>query len=349
MIIGVCGFGYSGSGAVIDLLKGYRKLSVLDKFEFSFVYSPDGIEDLRYQLVEKPTRYMSSDVAISRFISYFNGKNNEIRKITHGEYYRASNEFVNSLIQTKWRGYWMFDFFEGGFWEKNISFRLFHARLFKLISKFSNKAFDLPPVRNMYLSVQPSDFDKKAKKYISAIIDSINAEEGSCIVLNQPFPANDPSRVFKYFDHPKAIVVDRDPRDLYVLLKKVISSKCRFIPFDNVENFIEYYELLHKGNFSNSDDVLYLRFEDLMYDFDVTKQKIEAFLGLDNMYDSELSSFDPLISIENTCLYRKYQDLDSDIAKIEKHLTKWLYNFDDKKIKPIGGKSYQELLKLADK
>ena len=349
MVIGICGYGYTGSGAIIDFLKGYKSLTVLDDFEFSFVYTPDGIEDLYYHLVECPTRYMSSDIAISRFKLYVNGKNSEIEHSTRGAYLNASNEFIDSLIQVKWLGYWMFDYFEAGFWKKNIAFRLIHNRIFKLLSKFSNKTYDIPPMRDMYMSVNPDDFVAKAKKYISAIIESMNKENGSNIILNQPFPANDPSRAFKYFDDPRAIIVDRDPRDLYVLLKKVITTKCRFIPFENVNSFIEYYRALHRCSTEKEDNVLHIQFEDMMYEFEATKKRIEQFLGIQDDFDDSISKFQPMVSIENTRLYNNYPDLKTDIQKIESELSEWLYDFDGKKVQPSGGKSYNELLTLADK
>ena len=70
MIIGVCGLGYTGSGAVIDLLKEYSGLQVEDKDEFGLVFRPDGLQDLCYQ-VTHPRRYMSSDMAIHRFIRLY--------------------------------------------------------------------------------------------------------------------------------------------------------------------------------------------------------------------------------------------------------------------------------------
>ena len=69
MIIGVCGLGYTGSGAVQDLLKEYEEIEDLTgDYEFGFVYKPDGILDLRHHLVEAPCRDLSSNVAIKRFL-----------------------------------------------------------------------------------------------------------------------------------------------------------------------------------------------------------------------------------------------------------------------------------------
>ena len=54
MIIGVCGYGYSGSGAVCDFLHEWDSCSCCPMdMEFSLLYIPHGIQDLEYQLMEK--------------------------------------------------------------------------------------------------------------------------------------------------------------------------------------------------------------------------------------------------------------------------------------------------------
>lgn len=66
MVVGLCGFGYSGSGAVFDLLLEYTGLRVSKDCEMSFLYRPDGLTDLHYHLTH-PARFFSSDYAIKRF------------------------------------------------------------------------------------------------------------------------------------------------------------------------------------------------------------------------------------------------------------------------------------------
>lgn len=74
MIVGVCGLGYTGSGAVLDLLKEFDENYVIDAMEFALAYTPDGLEDLEYHLVKSPSRYFSSDIAIKRFKNYIKSR-----------------------------------------------------------------------------------------------------------------------------------------------------------------------------------------------------------------------------------------------------------------------------------
>ena len=64
--LGVCGFGYSGSGAVVDLLKNNDNIMYPEIGEFTLTYLPDGLKDLRYNLFDNCSRFFSSDVAIMR-------------------------------------------------------------------------------------------------------------------------------------------------------------------------------------------------------------------------------------------------------------------------------------------
>ena len=70
MIVDVTGFGWSGSGAVHDLLREYDDVhfASFDDFEFTLLWMVDGIADLEYKLCEKHCRYGDSDRAISRFL-----------------------------------------------------------------------------------------------------------------------------------------------------------------------------------------------------------------------------------------------------------------------------------------
>ena len=83
-----------------------------------------------------------------------------------------------------------------------------------------------------------------------------------------------------------------------------------------------------------------VKFEDLVYNYDKTKSKIEDFCGLKE-HVSPMKKFNPNSSIHNTMLYKKYTDYHDDIAKIEYQLKKSLYNFELYNIKPdLNKKSF---------
>ena len=66
--VSVSGIGYSGSGAVIDLLCEFERCKdACGDDEFVFAYYPDGLDDLSYHLLTGISRFHSSDIAIMRF------------------------------------------------------------------------------------------------------------------------------------------------------------------------------------------------------------------------------------------------------------------------------------------
>ena len=71
MVIDVTGFGWSGAGAVHDLLREYDdvQFAAYDfDWEFTLLWSVDGIYDLEHKLCEKHCRFVDSNAAIKRFM-----------------------------------------------------------------------------------------------------------------------------------------------------------------------------------------------------------------------------------------------------------------------------------------
>lgn len=337
MIIGVCGHGYSGSGAVIDLLKEYSDCKVLDECgEFPYAYMPDGLSDLEHHLIEKPVRYMSSDVAIKRFVFMIKAKNSlrsPIKKCTNKKFYSLSMEYVSQLVDLEWYGFWSTDFLLGNWYKRNIEFRLLNRTIFPFLKNIGmNKIIPIPPDRKMYLSVNPEMFFEKTKRYTSNLIMAISGDSKiGKIVLNQPFPSNCPSLYFHYYDDPYAIVVNRDPRDIYCLIKYVIKSFASWLPTEHVEDFVVYYRAMRKIKRINEDvdnKILTIQFEDLIYNFSNTQKCILDFCGLSNNKNGN-TYFEIEKSRANTMIFKNDFVNQNDIQYIENELEKFLYDFDN--------------------
>ena len=323
MVIGICGYGYTGSGAVIDLLKEYKDIQVSDDFEFALTYWPDSIQDLEYHLCYAPARFFSSDTAIRRFHTFVEKENKSpkgwYKVATQGKFKEISEQYINKVTQLTWKGRWMIDPFLCSEFIRTIKYRLLGRciKWFPRVERMLN--------RKMYFSIAPVDFLEHTKDYINDLLSAMGYHNSGTVVLNQPFPANEPAQSMKYFTDPRAIIVDRDPRDTYILMKKHTSA--RWAPIDNVEKFILYYRQL-RLNKEESNRVLYLRFEDLVYQYERTVKVIEEFCGL-GIHIRPRSFFDPMVSINNTRLYQRYPELDADIKLIEKELTEFLFNFSE--------------------
>ena len=81
-------------------------------------------------------------------------------------------------------------------------------------------------------------------------------------------------------------------------------------------------------NSLNSDCVLHVRFEDLIYEYEETVKKIETFTGYSD-HILKRKFFDPDVSINNTQIFNNpsYKSDIELIRKIEVALPEYLYDF----------------------
>jgi hypothetical protein len=137
----------------------------------------------------------------------------------------------------------------------------------------------------------------------------------------------------KFFSDPRCIIVDRDPRDLYVMVKNVYGMNAMFIPSDTVEHFIEYYKRLRDDRlWKGADKILFIRFEDLIYKYAETVGIIEKFVGpVLGTHVKPKEFFNPEVSIANTNVFGKFPQDAEAIKRIEVELSEFLYPFDNEK------------------
>ena len=328
MIIGVCGYGYTGSGAVIDLLREYNGLQVCDDLEFDFLYAPGGINDLSFHLCKCPIRYLSGNTAIKRFIQLidsWSSPNSLYMKATKGKFKSISMDYVDSLIQCRYKGLDNYDIVFSSMLKRNLKYRL-GMRIKWILGSFGDRFAQNYLYTDMYVAIEPEDFLLKSKNYLRRIIESLGYHNIEKLVLNQPYPAENPEIFFEYYDEPYAIIVDRDPRDLFILSREVLKMDGSFIPTDTVENFILFYKKTHHNR--DNERVINLRFEDLIYNYEQTVFKLENKLKLET-HTCKKKYFNPYISINNTQLFKKYKKYEVEIKIIEKELSEFLYPFED--------------------
>ncbi len=343
MIVGICGLGYSGSGAVTALLKEYKETQVFSDFEFNFSYIPDGLEDLEYHLMKHCARYYDSDVALRRYLKFVkraNTKRSALRRVTYNKIVPLTKNYIDDITQLKWSGFWEADMTHVSRLQYNFNIRLL-SRVYKLIFKLTHKHHKILPNRTMYMSVAPQNFYDRSKKYINDILKMMGRDASKITVLDQPFSGDRPQNSFPFYDDPKAIIIDRDPRDLYLVAKRIGSVVGRFMPADDVETFVEYYKLLRKNIDENEDKgkILRLRFEDLIYEYDKTVAQIEEFIGIKE-HTAKKQFFKPQVSINNTQLFRIFPENERDVKYIEENLKEYLYPFEDYPSFKHTGKSF---------
>ncbi len=332
MIVGLCGFGYTGSGAVYDLLKEYTGLKIAKDYEISFLYRPDGLQDLQYHLMH-PVRFFSSDYALLRFNniikSFFNVHPELWGLKSYKPIYELTEKYLDSLVDVKWQGWWSHDI---------CNMNGFSLLLYRLLNKITSPFPSLNIrmqrslyYRDMYLSVKPESFLITTQKYLEDLFLILGYDiDKETVVLNQPFSADNPSASYAFFKAAKAIVVDKDPRDLYIMLKRESFRDCAWTPTEKVEDFVNYYKLLRRNYTDiNREHDLLIKFEDLVYEYDKSVTAIEKYIGVDsNTHINPKKFFNPKKSINNTQLFRKYPEMGKDIDYIEKKLDEYLFDYD---------------------
>ena len=69
-----------------------------------------------------------------------------------------------------------------------------------------------------------------------------------------------------------------------------------------------------------------MKFEDLVYHYDVTTKKLRDFLHLGENPNPK-SIFDPSMSMANTQIWKRYPEFKKDIEYIERELEEYLFDF----------------------
>ena len=327
--IGVCGYFSTGSSAVIDLLKEFDGVNALDNGEFLLAYYPDGLEDLEYHLLN-PHKIMISVVAIARFRKFV--KFSTFQQMTGGKINKAADEFLNKIVQFSFDGFGgLADSYLLPSWKifarkcaAKISRGLKCAKIFEFYTKLASHKIEL--------SLIPENFDSAAKEFIAESLDSIGYLPSKINVVNQAFEACDPVKSFKYFDNPRAILVDRDPRDHYLFTKIFLQPRGlgNSVPCNNIDDYIRYYKLLrsYPEGLHSRNDVMFINFEELIYDYENAVKRVADFCEVsEHIHKSEY--FKPTHSRSNSQLFKKYTDFKEDIEKIERELSEYLFHFED--------------------
>lgn len=328
MIIGACGFGATGSSVVTDYLKEFDDILVKDDLEFTYLTALDGLLYLERALMNPFNRTADSIYALKRFEELAERKKRSYNRYgLSPECFKESVEkFINAVTMTKW--YWL---------DGRIKYRyrskyfLHHFVLHKVIPKLEKKnghRVNNWPKTEVRLSVRPDNFYEAARIHIDELLSGMGLDQEKIIALDQPFSGNNPQACFPFYKDPYAVVVDRDPRDLYVFGKTKLMGKMNFFPIDKVEDFIVYYRCLRKDQpyLQDHPRILRIRFEDMVYEYDKTTARLKEFLHLPENPRPK-SVFDPSLSIANTQVFKRYPQFEDDVKKIEEALPEYLFDF----------------------
>lgn len=330
MIVGITGYGATGASAYIDLLKEFEGIQSLpSSIEFQLLQQQDGICDLKYYLV-KAGRRLSTNCILKRFQkNILNPRIYNVNKITGGKYKSLTEEYFKKLVQIQWQGKSGFDPVDIKSFYDVLSMRMVNRAINKILRNINGKYGWPLPQKRYFSYFNEEEFDRITSEYLHGILESLGFFNDSPIMLEQIFNTTHPTEGMEYFDDARSLVIDRDPRDVYVISNMTMRSGASFMPnTGDVKDFVSYYRALHTPK-SNDPRVIYLQYEDLIYDYEQTILKISELLGLKHV--NKGAFFKPEYSINNTQQYLKHPELEKEIQYIEEHLIDLLYPFDEKK------------------
>lgn len=344
-IITCAGYHGTGSSLITDLLKEFSNTKSFGNYEFRFLQDPNGVGELEEKLLRNNNR-LNSDRTIYDFRRFIKKickndlkfwKKNSYKKIFNNKFQEITNNYIERLIELKWRGSWLDSKIRDrdGIELYKYKLKRMIAIFFKIVEKVFKISTRRSIVREEFIYSYPSEekFLLETKKYLENLWEATNTKE-EILGFDQLVPVCNINKYIRYFNNIKVIVVDRDPRDLYVLNKYF--WKDTVVPVDNVEIFIKHFKLLRKHQKFETEDkekVLKIKFEDAIYNYEKTLVKIIKFLDLKGKHVDKFKFFDPKKSINNTQVY-KYNFVDqNDIKKIEKELKEYCYEFPIKTIR----------------
>lgn len=334
-VFATTGFYGSGSSAVTDLLKEYDNICVKGNFEVSFFFGYHGIQNLYYWLIkgkrlqdEAIEDFLNDAYTLSRF-----GKKINYEKYFNNNFLLLTNKYVDKI-----RGDEI-----GEYYYSNI---LRMSKSKRLIWRLANKIYCIPNFvynkthpdvreKNIRLygkrkkrysyDVSEDEFNICTKEYLNNLFECA-ADGKDVIFLDGLIATHNVDDVSKYVDTLKLVIVKRDPRDMYLAGKYV--WKTNAVPSE-VNDFINWYNARMKIFTYKNSDVLEIQFEDMVFDYENTVQKIERFYGIrKEQHILVRKYFDPAVSSQNCGLWNKYINEEEAINKIKNQLNDYLYDKD---------------------
>ncbi|MBP5294756.1 MAG: hypothetical protein J6Y95_03455 [Lachnospiraceae bacterium] len=328
MIIGIAGYGYSGASAYIDVLKEFDGMqSLANNNEFPIFQQTDGVFDLRHALVEEPRRLNVSSAVVRFTRNTQDTRSNKLEKLSGGRYSKLSKAYIESLTDVSWKGRSAFD--PGDIRNKleqpvlNFPNRVIR----KILRIFNKKAIWPRPKDRFFTMVTPERFQEETQKYVKELLLSLNFDLGQDIILEQVFNTLEPLKGAEYFEgEVLSLVIDRDPRDIFLLTNILHPEKCSFMPCGgSVEDFVYYYKALHRPG-DEDPRILRMNFEDLVFYHDETIGRLEE--RLHRKIVRKGTTFKPERSVNNVHMFRNYPQYEKEFRYIEEHCAEYLYDFE---------------------
>jgi hypothetical protein len=326
--ISCVGFHATGAGVIDDLLREFDNVSQgAYEVEARMLQDPDGVSDLEYNLLENPHR-LNSGYAVKRFLKYVRMTSRTYHKVFGKKWEEISKEYAERLTKITYPGYW-----HGDLWLLSPVWRGYFLYR-RALAKMSPKPIRKPPYYNYFpwlktrhVCIGEEEFLEATRDYVDALCETMNRDHREFVLLDQVLSPSNPARYFRYVRDLKVVIVNRDPRDVYIYLKHV---KDHVLP-QTPEEFCAVFRDTHKIQSEVSPDLcMQVQFEDMIYKYDEYVPKVMEFIGVtEEHHTRKKTRFNPEISIKNTRLWERYPQYAKEAEIIAKLLPEYLYPYED--------------------
>ena len=339
--IDISGYGASGKTALINMLQEFDERYYVPhhSFEFGLLRIQGGLVNLFQDLVSNwsPSR---SDTAIKNFdkltrkmaynpnwyniVGRFFSTGMRYNHYFNGLFLQETQKYIEKLIEFKYKGLSPYPF-------QNIPLLRYSVK--KILSKIFGRNDYFSEV--MLLSINDEDcFYQYTRDYLNNLFALVAGPSTQVFALYNTCEPYNPLQSLNFFHAIKQIIVDRDPRDLYLSTKQVDQfvgiDHQGFSASDDLESFVYRYRKLRESsniNLEASDKVLRVCFEDLVLRYDEICNKIYRFLGEDSsVHVNKKKYFNPDVSVKGVGMW-KSTNKKNEIAYISQHLSKYCRDY----------------------
>lgn len=329
------GYMGSGSSAITDLISEIEGFSADNSsFEYVFLHCPNGVFDLEDKLL-MGNNYIRSDEAIRSFHACMEDLYDKkafwpsgYKKKLSEDFLLCCREFTDALACAS---------FEEGFWyySQNPTRRMIiYSYIRYILLVLTGGKLRLKSAvryRGMTLAYPTAEeFYAAARDFLGKLFSAMGIREKN-LVLDQLLLPHNLFRINRYFDENiRVFVVERDPRDVFVLNKYYWTKQGQEIPYPiDVEQFCAVYRKGRERETPVEDSrIMRVRFEDLIFRYEEMLPAVYEFLGVSGeSHTRKKMLFNPDISIHNTQLFAKNEAYKAECDYIAERLGEYIYGF----------------------
>jgi hypothetical protein len=351
-LIDVSGYGHSGKTAVTDILREVRGIHAHHPtFEFNLLRLADGVFDLKKSVYDdwSPIR---SDFAIKRFTALCDVLNPIYSTELNPNFQDICTTYINSFIVDELYVDWYDNLYNRprGRLKAGIKFILKKAhsellvkQLLRLIKKNQRSGTGS---KNIVYLIDGENFIAKTRQFLEELL-CLEYKQNSTVVTNNAFEPFNPTLGLNLFTNAYCVIVDRDPRDIYLSsriseglfipdyekenetysLQYGINLKRNFLGSHDIDTFIRRQKIYRKNAVlqNRNNRIIRVKYEHFVLNYENTLMKLLRKLHIDATdHINKFKYFNPEKSRANVRLWEKYPHI-SELKLIERELKEYLY------------------------